>query len=147
MALLPDLINAAHAISARAGLITTFPTFTDKSGLGNETLYISPASSPCFPMALAMSSVFSRSTSRCANAGLANTVRPSKSPATNLADFMSASLGIPPMAVQATLGRAAGRQNTIIGPAIRKVLDLAQQGWTCERTNTWLAVPKGALGS
>jgi hypothetical protein len=51
------------------------------------------------------------------------------------------------MAVQATLGRAAGRQNTIIGPAIRKVLDLGQQGWTCERTNTWLAVPKGALGS
>src|SRR6516164_8127301 len=103
MALLPDLINAAHAISARAGLITTFPTFTDKSDLGNETLYISPASSPCFPMALAMPSVFSRSTSRCANAGLANNVRPSKSPETNLADFISASLGIPPMAVERRL--------------------------------------------
>src|SRR6516162_331042 len=110
MALLPDLINAAHAISARAGLITTFPTFTDKSDLGNETLYISPASSPCFPMALAMPSVFSRSTSRCANAGLANNVRPSKSPETNLADFISASLGIPANAGLATLGRAAGRQ-------------------------------------
>src|SRR6516164_8987002 len=143
MALLPDLINAAHAISARAGLITTFPTFTEKSDLGNETLYISPASSPCFPMALAMPSVFSRSTSRCANAGLANNVRPSKSPQTNLADFISASLGYRQGRFSdAWSCRLAAK--TIIRPAIRKVLDVGQQGWICERTNkpnTWLVVP------
>jgi len=54
------------------------------------------------------------------------------------------------MAVQATLGSCRLAANTIIGPAIRKVLDVGQQGWTCERTNkpnTWLAVPEGALGS
>src|SRR5262245_8386484 len=124
MALLLDLINAAHAISARAGLITTFPTFTDKSDLGNETLYISPVSSPCFPIALAIPSVFSRWTSRCANAGLAKNVRPSKSPETSLADFISASLGYRHWRLS-DAGRAAGGTRDYC-PAIRKILDLDQ---------------------
>src|SRR5262249_14753589 len=69
-----------------------FPTLTDTSERGNETLYIAPVVSPDFPIARAIPSVFSSWALPCAKAGLASNVRPNRTPDMSLGDVISASL-------------------------------------------------------